>query len=630
MTASPELPWLASLFRQSAPKDPLPILDWAEKFVHLPGSARAPIYRRDITPWTTQIIEWADDGITRRLTFVKPVQSGGSVVGEVILARWIATKNSGDIQYNWQNDEKADERWKKRIERILRACGPVVERWPSDRAKSQTGLVIFPQANLTVQGVFTKRNVASDSIKFQINEEIHDTQGWLPGRLQQAYGRTTAFWDSVILNISNAGKEGDQLHEALLSGTNQPWEVKCPGCHQFHAMRTEWDDKNPQLGGLRYDSAASKRDDGSYDYNKLAATVRFQMPCGFIVHEDRSERRALSLSGRYGEPRNTGAQLTERSASLEAVSVDYIPWIELIKQKHDALKSLRYGDPEPWSVYLRERECRFWSDRDRPLMGKVVVNTSLKKDREGLKNHKRFYQRLYALDRQQGSLARGELPHWWLVIRDVLDGPADSLLVFEGKIETDENVIEVLDRHECVRHCGVADSGDDTMHVYQFCLRYGINAIKGGKEAFYAHRDGSKKIYSPSTPLHEMINFPSLYPYTYRQVMERNREGVEVPIRKLMPDEREPMFWRYSKYGIRDRLAYLRSGQFVKHEVPSDVSDDYKKHNEAEELIQEPDVDGVMVSKWKQISERNDLFVDECYISMMMEQDGLIGSEAGN
>jgi hypothetical protein len=143
-------------------------------------------------------------------------------------------------------------------------------------------------------------------------------------------------------------------------------------------------------------------------------------------------------------------------------------------------------------------------------------------------------------------LAKGEFPHWWLVIRDALEN-GDSQLVFEGKVETDENVIEILDRHECLRYCGVADSGDDTTHVYQFCLKYGIHAIKGGKEAFYSHPDKSKKIYSVERPLHAMLNAPPKFEYQWQVVAEYSDAGIPNYVSKLLPVKAEPKFWLYSK-----------------------------------------------------------------------------------
>lgn len=603
------------LLKSIPPKRVTDVVAWAEQHVKLPGSARSEQFDSSITPWTREPIQRLDDGHTRRMVFIKPIQAGGSVVGEIAACYWAATKTGGDIQLNWQNDDQADARWIKRIEKILMACAPVKARWPDvnspkDRSKATKGQVIFPHANLTCQGVYTERRVASDSIKYQINEEVHDEQGWLSGRLDQAFGRLTAYWDGFSGVISNAGRKNSELHKAYEDGTQQRWEVPCPVCGQFSVLRTRWEDARPGLGGLRYDADNCRRDDGTYDYQKLAPTIRYQMPCGHEVTDDVEKRRAMSLSGRYGAPANPGAPLEFRSYTLEAVSVDYYPWLSIIMQKHKALRAMKYGDPEPWKTYLRERECVFADDSDRPLVARIVVG-NFKKDREGLAGR---IARFGALDRQQGSMKDGEIPHWWAVIRDVMPDGA-SRLVWEGKLETDEDAADVMRRHDvCPRHV-VVDSGDDTTHVYQFCLRNGFNAIKGGKGEFYAHevQDPSdikgkktiavRRIFSVEKPLHEMLNMP----------------------RTQQHPEDEPQFWLYQKAGIRDRLHFLRAAKDIPWEVPNDVSPDYLAHMEAEVIEKRKDARGYDVTEWVQIRDRNDLFVCECYVAMLMEMAGLIG-----
>lgn len=589
---------------------------WAEESeFRLPGSAISERFVCALTPWVRDPLETAGDALTRICTLVKPVQCGGSAVGEIALCYWLSTENTGEIQYNWSDDQAAKKRWDKRIERILKACPSVLARWPTKRDKAQKCLVIFPHCSLTVQGVKSADNLDSDSIRFQINEEIHS---WDTGRLEKAYRRKTAAAFPKTLNISNAGRVKDQLHVAFLEGTQEHWEVKCPGCGAYHVMQTAWDPKKPDLGGLRYNSKDAKNGGGpgtDYDYNRLAGTIRYQMPCGHEVRDNPAERRALSLSGRYGKPRHKGAHLSNRSFTFEAVAVDYIPWLVLIQEKHQALRALKYGDPEPYIRYLQERECRFWDPEERPLTGKIVLNTAITKDRDGLPDRA---LRLFALDRQQGELsnqARPELPHWWLVIRDVKPN-GDSRLVFEGKIHTDEDVIATLDRHNCLRRHGVADSGADTTHVYAFCLKYGISAIKGSSELKFAHRvpDPANpdeeitiyRIFSVEKPLHEMIGAP--------------------PARDNIFDE--PQFFFYSKVGIRERLHWLRAGGLVKWEVPGDVSEDYQRHMEAEELMERTGPRGETIHEWVQHKKRNDLFVCECYIALQMDQAGLIGSAA--
>lgn len=592
--------WCIQQFREAIPEPPpLSVVAWAEANVRLPGSARSERFDSSITPWMREPMEILGDPATRTDTIVGPVQSGKSVIGECANCFWLATQSHADIQYNWENDEKALERWDKRIERILKACPPVARLWPADNRKAKRGLVIFPHGNLTVQGVWQPDNLDSDSIRFQINEEIHN---WEPGRLAKAYNRTTAFWNSVIINISNAGKMGDQLHQAYEAGTQQLWEVKCPGCGKYSAMRTRWEDKHPELGGLRYDADGCRRENGTYDYNKLAPRIRYQFGCcGQTVSDSPLERRRLSLSGRYSDPQNSGAHVSNRSYTLEAVSVDYIPWLKLIQEKHQALRAMRLGDPEPWKRYLQERECRFWDPEERPLVGKITLSVGVKKNREGLKDK---VARFASLDRQSGAREKGETPYWWLVIRDV-DAGGNSLLVFEGKLETDEDAAAVIKAHEVRPTAVVADSGFDTMHVYKFCLKHGYNAIKGSDSAFFNHEDGGRRIFSPERPLHQMVG--------------------DGPTQDDPVDE--PEFWLYSKQGIRDRLWWLRAAPEVKWQVPDDVSEDYQAHMEAEEqATRKSPQTGEVITFYKQLKIRNDLLVCECYIAMQMEMAGLIGA----
>lgn len=592
---------------QAIPKDNPNIIEWAEANVKLPSSARSKNFNMSITPWIQEPLERMVDLTTRVVTLMKPVQSGGSTVGEVVILYWIMFWH-GFIQYNWSKDKRADERWSSRIKQLFEACPPVAERM--SKLVVKTGEVDFGNAFFRMQGAFVSSNLDSDTIPMQINEEIHD---WEPGHLKKAEGRSTAVWNFKRGNISNAGLKGDQLDQAQSEGTNQIWEVKCPGCGGYHPMRERWDDKRPDLGGIRYDASKARLGAFKYDYNVLRPTVHYQFPCGYRVHnEDVTQRRQLSLSGRYSQPRNTGALLSNRSYTFDAACVDYIDYMTLIQEKHDALKARAGGDPEPYIKYSKERACLPYDPNAVPLAGKIDIIVTQKKNRDGLPFPRLRYTNI---DRQQGNRDKGELPYWWVLIRDfkLFYGALRSMLVYEGKKETDEQVISVMDDHKVERYHACADSGDDTDHVYNFCMRYGIHAIKGGTEGWYAHEGGAKRMYSPEKPLHSMMNFPSKFPY------------VPDPTTGIMvPDVREPMFWLYSKSAIREHLNWLRTSS--QWEVPGDVSEDYLSHMEAENRITEPHaITGENITKWIQVRDRNDLFVCECYASMMLSMSGEIG-----
>jgi hypothetical protein len=635
--------------RDAIPQPPPEPIQWMEESLELPGSARSRRFNISITPWLRDpILAAITDLFCRIVTLVKPVQSGGSVMGEAILSYWIRWLHRSFLQYNWSNDKRAVERWDSRVKSVLLACKEIakmIAQLPPDQYRK--GEIEFDNIFFRMQGAFVSTNLDSDSVPLQINEEIHD---WPDGHLDKARNRATAVWDAKSVDISNASKVGDQLHKAFNAGTMQYWEVCCPGCSNpnhsanfvYHRLRAEWDDRHPNLGGLRYNGEESRIVNG-YDYNRLVKTIRYQMPCGYLVHDDVMERRALSLSAKYSDPTNTGADGTHRSYTYEAVSVDYIPWLSIIKKKHSALLSLRLGDPEPWKKYRMEVECLFWDMNEAPTGGRVEIVSNTSKDIAGLPEPR---VRAFALDKQEGQKDKGELPHWWMLIRDLqiykqeiqnesgnflLAGggfvspeerkPDDkvifeyrlrSLLVYENKHDTDEEVIGILKDHNCKMWQGVADSGDDTTHVYMFCMKYGINAIKGRKADSFTHPNGAKRIFSKEVPLHTMLRRPPMFAY--------------IPAGKglLIPDPREPLFWSYSKIGIREKLHFLRAN--TEHITPADVSDDYIKHNEAEERVKDTLPSGEVVWNYIQHRERNDQYVNECYIAMIVDQSGMLGA----
>jgi hypothetical protein len=371
-------------------------------------------------------------------------------------------------------------------------------------------------------------------------------------------------------------------------------------------MRTRWEDNHPELGGLRYSSDEAKSESGEYDYNKIAPTVRYEMPCGFTVYEmDKVTRRRLSGGGCYGAPENPNAHVSIASYTLEAVSVHDISWMDLVMQKHTALRALKNGDATQWQTYLRERECIFASEEDRPFFQRIVLSDR-KKDRDGLPA--RLF-RFGALDYQKGELGKGQLPYWWAVVRDVArgeDGKLKTLLVFEGKLLSDEDASDVMKRHEVRPRCVVVDSGHDATHIYSFCLRHGFNAVKGEDDESFAHEGGIRRIVSVPKTLYAMLNCP------------RTRPNMDD----------EPRFWRYSKASIRDRHQWLSNGGHkgsVVWEIPSDVSRDYQEHHQAEELRERKKKNSNEIQKvWVQLKERNDLYVCECYVAMMVDMAGLV------
>lgn len=618
------------LFKGAPPDQPNDIVVWAEENVRLVGSVRSERYDRNITPWTIEPIVRQADTETKRTTLVKPVQTGGSRVGLIALCWW-SKFGYGQIQYNWEKDEKAAAKWENETLPTLEACRAL--DWLEDPVKCYAK---FQRTFIRSQGVWIPENLDSDSIPYQVNEEIH---AWKPGHLSKARGRQTAVWRPKALDISNAGMVGDQLHLAFEEGTMQFWMVPCPGCSNphhpantvYHVPRTRWEDSRPDLGGLRYDSAGCDLGKGKFNYNKLEQTIRYQMPCGYCLRDHPAERRPLSLAGRYSEPTNIGAHLSNRSYTYEAVAVDFIPWLLLIQEKHAALRARKSGDNKPWEKYITERECGFYSDESLPFQGAVVLNLSAHKSREGLAGRA---QRFWWADKQRGYVHKGEMTHYWLVIRDVMPN-ADSQLVFEGMVQTDSDLIARLDEHQCQRQAGGVDCTWDRQNVLQFCYRNNCHAltVSPQKEFFFHKREKVYRIWSEPEPLHKLLNVAPRQNYT----MQRG-EGNSI---EYVPHTLEPRHWSIHNIGAMKLLFFLRDhrrvvehnndgkakpGDFIVFDVPGDVSEEYKHHAESwEQKIDRYGKTQQMVEMFTQVRAADHMLKCESYISVLLAMSGILG-----
>lgn len=651
--------WLISRIQQSIPPRLPPIIQWAEEEVKVFG-VKGERFVAANTPWTRYPIELCDQiGTVRSITFVKPVQTGGSVVGEIAACRWIVI-GFGAIQWNWDTDDFALHRWDTRIEQILRACGPVLERWPRQADKAKKCLVVFANLSLIVQGVFNPHSLDSDSIPFQINEEIHK---WKPGHLDKAYRRGTACAFLIRLNISNAGDEKDQLHEKFESGTKQFWEVACPGCSNpnhkantvYHVMRTQFEDRRPDLGGLRYDTEGCKRPDGTFNYNKLLPTLRYQMPCGYLVHNDPAQRRGLSDSGRYSTPHNEGAMPGDISLTYDAVTSHDIDWVDLVKEKHAALRALKGGDIEPFRKFMQERECRFFSTEFQPFQGQILISAGVVKKREGMPDR---IARLWKADWQKGYKHKSELEHFWLVIKDV-DEHCNDLLVFEGLITSENELIATLEEYDALENgAGVVDCSFNTKHLLQFVYqtvagyaeqgkKCGMNAIMSNisHRGLFLHReDNVRRFYDEGRAICGELNVPAIYepvdterglaPHPLEPVIININKGGMIANHFFIREHKMRVLEAYEAEKVQSPKSKVQSPpgpeEYIECVIPGDVSDDFKEQYESwievgKDAKKRPDEVTSGVRRFQQIRAADHMLICCAGIDMLKDWSGLLG-----
>lgn len=567
----------------------LNMIDWCEENVVLEGSVISEKFRIDFTPWLRKAYQALDDPNCDSVTLIMCAQSGKSTWGENSLCYLICTKQRGDIQYNWESDKKGENRYRKRVFPIFKATKPVADRLPRSAGPANP-VIRFPHLSFTMQGVAVAENVESDSITYQFNEELHS---WKQGRKKLADSRQDMVEFPFQGNISTGGVIGDQLDLQWKKTSQEKWEEPCDSCGHFQYFRMNvYDGK---LGGLRYETI--KKPDGTYDFDAMEPTIHYECEkCGHKMYDDKNLRRQRSLKGRY--------PIEEMSKHVGlhvgGLSIPRRSYRKMVENKLLALSALRNGDRKPWIQYLQRDEGFFYDPRSRPFGSEIKTKKDFKMG-DGLPNRR---ARFMTVDRQAGSLNKGELSHYWIIIRDWVSA-SHSRLVYAGKVIFDEDVEEIRKKYDVSTRFVFVDSGDATKQVYQLCGDYGYTALKGEGRLLWTHtlndknRTKVERIYSP-------VHLTDVYKGT--------KQSGSIFVPRI----------HYSKHAIRDSLHDVRSGSDCLWEVPEDVPEFYKEHMATEELQEQVQSDGSTKMIWYQTpGSRNDLFVCEAYQMILVDLTGL-------
>jgi hypothetical protein len=194
----------------------------------------------------------------------------------------------------------------------------------------------------------------------------------------------------------------------------------------------------------------------------------------------------------------------------------------------------------------------------------------------------------------------GDPAHFWLLIQD-FSARGDSLIVYEGRIDTEGELVAVLKDHNVKPICTIVDTSWDTTNMYNLCLRRGFNGVKAEDKNYWDHEDGTQRFYSETRSLFTIANaLPS----------------------QLDDPSLEPDFWLYSKMVAMERLVFLRQSKEVTYEIPSDVSEDFLTQFDSWSYEVVRKKDGQIEMRWK--PKRDDDHLWQCAAGILPLAD-LVG-----
>ena len=280
------------------------------------------------------------------------------------------------------------------------------------------------------------------------------------------------------------------------------WHVPCASCAKMIAPEWTLRRSDGTTAGAVFDSV--KNEDGTYDKDASAATVRFVCPhCG---HEHPNSERTRAEWNRGGDylhavtgarfdPQNPPTECSFRWHSL----IDY-PWAELVKEWLAAQEAKRVGNFAPLVNFFQKRCALMRSERtihdtDLPFARATINIAAPGQKLEG------ELARFLTADRQTEDT-------YWVTVRAWFANGESRRLWF-GRLYSEAAIEEKRIEWAVQPDCTVVDSGyrpKGDHGVYSACIRYGWIAAKGTDEPYFWHtvqqgKGPADRVQKPWAPL---------------------------------------------------------------------------------------------------------------------------------
>ena len=538
----PALCSLTGLARGFALPDRRPVAEWARDHVKLGGGyARQGAFDIRTCRHLCEPLAAVQDEHVREITCRAAIQTLKTLFVEVT-SLWAIANEPGPILWTQQDDDSALEHVKGRYRGLLRACEPVARLLPRDKHDIATCEIYFGDFYLIINGA-NINNLQAKSIRWKLNSECWL---WKPGLLTHARRRVSAYARdgiSKIISESQGSFAGDDFDKLWDEGTQEIWSVQCAGCGKYNPLvffgRMAADEK---VHACAVWDPEAKRENGSYDENRVRASARWVCPsCGHAHANDARTRAQWNASGRYSVARGD-APKTHRSFQWNALLAEDLG--QLCVEFLQALEFKKRGLVQPLKDFYMQRLALSWRDEVSEIgavtvsvVGDYLLATIAENPMGPVDGETR---RLMTIDRQRD--------HFWAVVR-AWRGDGSSRLLWRGRLTTSEQCEEIRAKHGIETQLCFEDAQFSTAQVYEDCIRFGWTALHGSGDDGFTHirRDGRKitKFYS-------------------------GIKQTQVP-----GGLARYMFWASDP--IKDVLAALVSGTSYRWEIAGDVGDEYMR-----------------------------------------------------
>ena len=339
------------------PKDTRPTHEWAAENIELlPPLTRVGLFDPSVSRRFNPILDALDDERTREVNILKPLRSGGSLIGDIHLCSVMA-RNPGGYLGVYQTEPEAKNYFFDRIEKMMKGCGQVAVQMPYKYEWSEVRL----SSGVTLySGGPALSNLQSKGVRYLRLDEC-----WMypAGRIVEAEGRVGDYLKmemSKIIRISQAGPyehrtlDECEWYRAYRRGTVHEWEVQCEHCEKYFEPVFSGQREDGSFWGITWEH--HKKQNGDWDLPKCCATVRFECPhCGKPLLDCPKTKNEWNRTGRY----KIIGENNRRRVSFHFECVIDFPWADLVELWLDACNAFNRGDIKPKLQFYQKRRAIF-------------------------------------------------------------------------------------------------------------------------------------------------------------------------------------------------------------------------------------------------------------------------------
>jgi hypothetical protein len=522
------------------------VSSWGAENVCLIDSPIGTKFSPDVGRYSIAPLEDLRDPEVFEINVVGCTGMGKTTIFEVASC-WVVAEAPGPTLLIGTTNKTVQDWMESRMLKVFDKCEPTAQLLPTGRRrfdKKKTGIIFRHMAYFT--GGANETNTQEKSIRYTFGDEPWE---WPNGIIGHLLKRHHDRWNRKSLLQSQGGNMGSEWHDHCKHGQQMVRHFTCPTCKERHP----WSWK-------LHSWEAVKDEAGDYDWIAIGESVRFTCPCGAEFADTPQNRRTLADSGEWVA--ELGAFVPGRKTySVPFFWVWRIEWAAVVKDWILAQDAKRAGDFEPLKQVINKRFAQFWEEpSDVPELRTDGDPYSKADYHKGEKWEDEAF-RFMTIDVQKG--------HFWAVVRAWKLG-GDSRLIWEGKLETWENIVHTQDRLEVQNRCVFIDCGylPDEVAKMRALNRKKVGEGQNGE------------------PVWEMWNM----------LMGEDSQGYPVKVRQstmwrnysnwVNRQSQERIPYRYSKFSnlrAKDQLAALMSGKGAGFGVPVDHSKSYAKQMQNEQ-----------------------------------------------